>query len=241
MILGWKELPVLLCECSDEDLSVFADIENARRRHDRAEQTEAVARLVKLCIAKNPQTSPHPAPQPHAGRPPGRSTKGKAIKQVATQLGVSESTVKRALKPSTDTDPAPVPSINTFGIRVPKAVLDSAAAQKDLVERAHKALVALQRQLSEFEARTSIKLPILRESLHAAASLARSLTPTTTCYYCKATYLKENCSSCSGTGFMTMGQQAPSSQELLASGDNAKVFVNGKAILISEAEVNADI
>lgn len=218
---------------SNDELEIDQLCENLRRRNISIdERDKALARFVELTKGRISLHGDEQSSEPQVGRPKeaGRA----AIQSVAAQVGVSESTVDRAVakqKPAPENSAPPGPCINTFGLTdIPPAVLETAREAQVIIDEADRLLRNAQGALAKLEGLIGFPATLaqdLKKRVHEAAHAVRSSRPEALCPYCKAAV--NECSACGGTRLalqLHMKQGVPA--EFLWEGAEATISVRGK-------------
>jgi hypothetical protein len=227
-----KDVEVILLEGTPEELEQACLVEQIRRR--RATDSE-IARLVELSHPTPAQTFPDvEEEESNTLLPP--TTKRAAIAKIAKATGRTEAAVKQAdhrARHKWDEEPdAPDSCIDTMGLKGTAEVHADAWSETAFLESAEKTLVKLQGDCS----RHMVQHPQLRNAIHDAAAIARSLTPASVCPHCKLTSLQRACLACRGRGWLRAGEMANVPVALLTTGADAGVYVGGKWTLIGKVK-----
>jgi hypothetical protein len=243
---GLKEVDAILLEGTPEEIETACLVEQTKRRTATDAET---ARLVELLHPTPEQTFPDVEASieedpPLAPRKPGRPSSGKseAVAKVAAITGRTEAAVKQADYRSRHADadepkePEPASCIETMGIKVPSDVHADAWSEAQFLESVERTLVKQQADCKRHESVGSNPYPQLYAALHEAAALARSLMPKSVCPHCKLTSLKRGCLACRGRGWLRAHEMANVPQDLLRTGEDAGVYVNGKWTHLKEVK-----
>lgn len=179
------------------------------------------------------------APKAKPGRP--ASPKTEAVRAVAKATGKTEAAVRAADYRSNATGKAtPSPAtacIDTFEVSVPPEVLRDAQEHLDVLEEVCRTTTATQAALTRFSDGHGVMLLRIKEPLHDAGALAKSLMPASVCLWCKCTKHRKGCPGCKGRGWLTTSElKAVMDERLKATGALAGIWVDGKWVKLSEVK-----
>lgn len=188
--------------------------------------------------AKRIEPEPPLAPKTK-GRP--ASPKTEAVRAVAKATGKTEAAVRAADYRANATSKAPsspvAACIDTFEVSVPPEVLRDAQEHLSVLEEVCRTTTATQAALTRFSDCHGVMLLRIKEPLHDAGALAKSLMPASVCLWCKCTKHRKGCPGCKGRGWLTAGElKSVTDERLKAVGALAGIWVDGKWVKLSEVK-----
>lgn len=244
---GFETIKAEMWECSDAEMDLLREMENAQRRHDLLERDESLLRLHKmykeifLVNGKNAKT---------AGSPSAH-----AIDRIAAERGVKPRSVEQALRrarrraeaigdPNEElgrqfTDPGETlpdmrlpEGFETHGIGVDNDYcINVSKVHRGLTEVANKmkiGQVTLTKLVADRLPVSAARLQRFRQEMHEIGQSVRQLLPKSICLFCKCIpEVSSECAACSGALVLTQEQFAGIPKKLLDM-DNSVVMFRGK-------------
>jgi hypothetical protein len=245
---GEKETECWVYEVDEDQAEEMRLVENIHRRHDNKDFL--IAKLVALRERRltltqdaNSGQTDHPAPDaPEPGRP--KTPRGLAREQVAAAAGITTEAVRSAEKRAAAADrevhddgPAPAQDSPASPGLAESLALDELDR---LLMAAVKAITKLAKEFPALVERfdvAGLKWKLQRE----VAPGFRAMRPQDRCLFCKRwPGVMENCPACKGGGWIVADQLNDIPKELLATGKDEGIFVEGEFVTLkalAEAKV----
>jgi len=208
MANGDETVEVLYVDCTDDEAAEIKIAENVYRRTYTADaRARMIADLYKRIQSETDSPSePEPGPRKR-GRPKG--ARGKAITQVASEYGVSESAVLKAEREAKDKLNTPVleSPINAFGLPLTNDFIAEMIIVRRYIDDSQVRTRTATASLTMLEkADTSVpiwRVQAIKESLQAVYQELQHLKPASVCPYCKGiSPYQDECSACKKTGWV---------------------------------------
>lgn len=255
---GRKDVLVQFATGSRADLARASIIENLRRRHDskakllellettRAAQSDAEYKATVATNCAGGHRENKGETKKHRGRP--SEGKGEARKTVAAATGQTAEAIrkqesraraeeKKAAEPQPEIKVPPLPPIKTLGLDVPADVFAAAEKEQELVDKMDRLLTELNRTYTAYQDARGERVGLKTGQRHQTAlksafdafSTIRGQRPEIVCPHCKLwPEIRKTCACCRSTGFIGKADLDRVEKCLLAEGDGAGVWLNGK-------------
>ena len=170
------------------------------------------------------------------GRP--KSEKTKAAEKVAAKLGTTSAAVTQAAYRTTKATEPPSeqpPAIDTWGLEVPKTIIDRTNLEHAALSAICKTLVQAQVQLTRAEKELGTGYETLRIAIHDAAASCKRRLPACVCLWCKLTKEQAKCVACHARGYLSAGElEVVTDRKLLERGKDAGIYVGGRFVLLKD-------
>ncbi len=232
MLRGDVDIEAKLIECDDEEARAIELTENAYRRHDKAEQKEALAELERVLAVTEERLIEEMGRQP---------TRREIHTAAAPALGVLPETVarkEREVKATNGKRKAPS-DLQTWGLELDEAYAGKLAQVTASMEALARALTAAQ-AASAFLQDNDIVPPSLasnvRQELMGLGRMVREHVPVALCPYCKGQdELQKTCAGCVGVGWVG-ASKLKTAPEPLKDAFELRVVQNGNVVAMKTHE-----
>lgn len=250
---------VMVFDGTADELEQICLVENVRRRHlVGPELDEEISKLVTLQMASVPhedtdgedeEEEPAEKEEPKRGRPKTDTTKAREV--VAAKIGTTPEAVrsaeKRAKQAAAPKEPVKTPpaidrdsAIDMLGVDAPAKLIKLTNEEHSLLSDLYSDLVEMSKRITRISKATGRTYTALDEAVHNAGAVCKREVPSHICVWCKChSRLQKTCLGCKGKGYLTVGEMEAIHdkklrEQLLQSGDDAGVYVDGKFVPLKE-------